>query len=250
MKNAGLWRSMSVNLVISVALFVVFFFLLRLLELLFPSLSLLHFDDLAWCVGVPASVIGVGYVLTIRDPKNYTGFYPGIVMSALLAWQCFLQGNIDLTILYVCVFIPFQVKSVIAWVKGNNNVAVSDDVSGSDSKAADSGPSFLSPRQRWLSVLFFVVMIIADYLIVTCLLQGDSLLDGVAVKLFGAIMIASATLANFWLIYRKTDAWLYWVIYSFSGIVFFALVGNVFSVLLFCFFLVINSMAGIAWLKA
>jgi nicotinamide riboside transporter PnuC len=51
------------------------------------------------------------------------------------------------------------------------------------------------------------------------------------------------------LIYRKNDSWLYWFIYSVAGIVLFIVLGNIFSLVLFCFFLVINSMAGVAWIK-
>ena len=239
MKDISLWRSLGVNMLVSTVLFAVFFLLLWLVELLFPSVTLLHFNDFAWCVGIPASVIGVSYVLTIRNPNNYTGFYPGIVMSALLAWQCFLQGNYDLTILYVLVFIPFQIKSVITWMRKE-----------SADESEDSKPAFLSRRAQLLSALFFVVVTAADYLLATYVLQHNSLGEAVGIKLFGALMIASSILSNFWLIYRKTDAWLYWVIYSASGIVFFILAGNAFSVLLFCFFLVINALAGIAWLKA
>ena len=94
MNTHSLWRATLVNTLVSVALFALFFLLLWLSEQLFPDVSLLHFDNFAWCVGIPASIIGVAYVLTIRDPNNYTGFYAGIVMSALLAWQCFLHISV------------------------------------------------------------------------------------------------------------------------------------------------------------
>ena len=70
------------------------------------------------------------------------------------------------------------------------------------------------------------------------------------VKILNGLLISSSFLANYWLIYRKTDSWIYWFIYSVAGIGLFIILGNVFSIVLFTFFLVINSMAGYAWIKA
>ena len=89
----SLYKALCLNTAISIIIFAVLFLLLWLAETIFPSLTLLKWHDTAWCVGIPASVIGVAYVLTVRDPENYTGFYPGILMSLLLALQFFLQGN-------------------------------------------------------------------------------------------------------------------------------------------------------------
>ncbi|MBR4431794.1 MAG: hypothetical protein IKS76_01175, partial [Paludibacteraceae bacterium] len=52
------------------------------------------------------------------------------------------------------------------------------------------------------------------------------------------------------LIYRKTDSWIYWLIYSLAGIALFIIINNIFSIVLFIFFLVINGMAGLAWIKS
>jgi len=62
-------------------------------------------------------------------------------------------------------------------------------------------------------------------------------------------LLASVILANFWLIYKKIDSWIYWTIYSIVGIVIFTINGNIFNVVLFFFFLIINGMAGISWIK-
>lgn len=78
----------------------------------------------------------------------------------------------------------------------------------------------------------------------------EPILENIAVKLLSGLLISSSFLANYWLIYRKTDSWIYWFIYSVAGIGLFIILGNVFSIVLFTFFLVINSMAGIAWIKA
>ena len=63
------------------------------------------------------------------------------------------------------------------------------------------------------------------------------------------MMIASSVLANFWLIYKKLDAWLWWVVYSIAGMILYALIGNAFSFLLFTVFLIVNTGAGVAWIK-
>ena len=233
----NLWRKTAFNTLWSLLLFALLFLLLWLAESVFPALTLLKWSDAAWCVGIPASIIGVAYVLTIRDPQNYTGFYPGILMSALLAVQFFLQGNYDLVVLYICVFTPFQVLSIINWKKLKQ-------------ATADSAPEFLNMKQMLLSVLVFILIVIVDWLVDTYLINHDAITDGAWLKLFGSLMIASAVFANFWLIYKKNDAWVYWFIYSISGILFYVVIGNAFSIVLFIFFLVINLMAGVAWIKS
>ena len=79
MNNTQLWRALGRNFGISIVLFGALLGLLYIAELVFPSLSLLKWHDPSWVVGIPASVIGVAYILTVRDPHNYTGFYAGIV---------------------------------------------------------------------------------------------------------------------------------------------------------------------------
>jgi len=238
MKNSTLWRALGRNMIISFILFGALLGLLWVAEIIFPSITLLKWYDAAWCVGIPASIIGVGYILTIRDPQNHTGFYAGIIMSALLGVQFILQGGYDSAILYFCVFIPFQIKSIINWSKPS-----------SDNDAPFS-PQFLSTKVMLLSVLTLIVITLADYILATYCFQHNSLADNILIKLLNGLLISSSVLANFWLIYRKTDSWIYWIIYSLSGIGLFILLGNIFSIVLFLFFLVINSMAGIAWIKA
>lgn len=237
MKNSLLWRALGRNSLISILLFGGLLVLLWVAELLFPSVSLLHWDNAAWCVGIPASVIGVAYILTIKDPQNFTGFYAGIIMSILLGVQFILQGGYDSAFLFFCVFIPFQVKSIINWSKP----AAKDD--------APFSPEFLSTKVMLLSVLIMLVITFADYLLATFVFQHNGLEDNIAIKLFNGLLISSSFLANYWLIYRKTDSWIYWIIYSVSGIVLFVIINNIFSIVLFLFFLVINGSAGIAWIK-
>jgi len=237
MKNAELWRALGRNLLLSILMFACIFGLLWLAELIFPSVSLLKWHDAAWVVGLPASVIGVSYILTIRDPHNFTGFFAGIVMSALLGVQFTLQGSYDGTFLYFFVFIPFQMMSIYKWSRKK------------DDGGASFEPKFLDTPRFWLSISIGLAITCGDYLIETFMMEHNTLMDNVAIKLCNGLMVASSFLANYWLIYRKNDSWLYWFIYSVAGIVLFILLGNIFSIVLFCFFLVINSMAGIAWIK-
>ena len=251
MNTKQLWRATGLNICLSVLIYAGLLCLLWLAEYVFPSLKgeLLHFDDLAWVVGIPASVIGVAYILSIKNPQNYTGFYAGVCMSALLGVQFYLQGRgaspvyyYDSVALYFCVFIPFQIKSIINWTKPA-------EVGEKDEPFT---PEFLSMKGMLLSLLVFVVIVVADYLAGTYLLskEPEALSDRVWVKFFSGLMIASSVRANFWLIYRKNDSWIYWLIYSLAGIGLFVILNNIFSIVLFCFFLVINSMAGIAWIRS
>lgn len=236
MTNTPLWRTLGRNTLISILLFGALLCLLWIAEIIFPSVTLLKWHDPAWLVGIPASIIGVAYIMTIKDPKNYTGFYAGIIMSALLGIQFLLQNQYDSTFLYFCVFIPFQIKSILHWSKPQEN----DD---------SFSPEFLPTKMVILTRLVYFIIIALDYLLVTFVFQHNGLMDNAVIKLLNAILIASSIMANFWLIYRKNDAWVYWILYSVAGIGLFILLGNIFSIVLFVFFLVINSMAGIAWFK-
>lgn len=238
MQNTHLWRALGRNTIISIVLFGALFGLLWLAEIIFPSLTLLKWADPAWVVGIPASVIGVAYILTIRDPQNYTGFFAGIIMSVLLGIQFTLQGNYDSTFLYFFVFIPFQMMSIYKWSRNK------------DDGGASFEPKFLDVPRFWLSIFIGLAVTAGDYIMQTFAFQHNALTDNIAIKLFNGLLISSSFLANYWLIYRKTDSWLYWFIYSVAGIGLFIILGNIFSIVLFTFFLVINSMAGIAWIKA
>jgi len=171
-------------------------------------------------VGIPASVLGTAYVLTIRNPQNYMGFYLGIAMSLLLAWQFALQGSWDLVVLYVAVFVPFLIRTIVQWSKSADGLL----------------PTFLSLRQWLLTVVVVVVVVVLDYL------WSHSWLS--------AIMITSSILANFWMIYKKVDSWYFWLLYALSGIALFVVLGNLFSVVLFVMMLLVNLSGLIAWLKA
>lgn len=237
MKNSTLWRALGRNTIISILLFGGLLGLLWLAQMLFPSVTLLKWHDPAWVVGIPASVIGVAYILTIKDPQNFTGFYAGIIMSVLLGVQFLLQQQYDSTFLYFFVFIPFQMMSIYKWSRKK------------DDGGASFEPKFLDTARLILSVAMLVFITIGDYLLATYAFQHNGLMDNIAIKLCNGLLISSSFLANYWLIYRKTDSWIYWIIYSLAGIVLFIIINNIFSIVLFLFFLVINGSAGIAWIK-
>ena len=110
-------------------------------------------------------------------------------------------------------------------------------------------PKFLDTPRLVMSIAMLVIITAGDYVLSTFALMHDGLTDNMPVKILNGLLISSSFLANYWLIYRKTDSWIYWFIYSVAGIGLFIILGNVFSIVLFTFFLVINSMAGLAWIK-
>ena len=213
MQNAQLWRDLGRNSLISILLFGVLLGLLWLVELIFPSLNLLKWQDTAWVVGIPASVIGVAYILTIRDPKNFTGFYAGIIMSILLGVQFLLQKQFDSAFLYFLIFIPFQMMSIYKWSRKK------------DDGGASFEPKFLDMPRMIMSVFILLSITVGDYILQTYAFQQNTLTDNITIKVFNGLLIASSFLANYWLIYRKNDAWIYWVLYSIAGIGLFIILG-------------------------
>lgn len=238
MKNATLWKALGRNFIISIGLFGALLGLLWIAEMIFPSASLLKWNDPAWVVGIPASIIGVAYILTIRDPQNYTGFFAGIVMSILLGIQFILQGGYDSAFLFFLVFIPFQMMSIYKWSRNKEDGGASFE------------PKFLDTPRLILSIAMLIFITAGDWIMASVAIYHEGILENAGIKLLNGLLISSSFLANYWLIYRKTDSWLYWFIYSAAGIGLFIILGNIFSIVLFTFFLVINSMAGIAWIKA
>ncbi len=236
MNTKQLWLDCGKNVLISCAVFAGFFAMLYLVELWFvPAGTLLQFDSLAFCVGIPASVIGVGHILTIRDPKNYIGFYPGLIMEALQAWQFYLLGRHDLMVFYIIFFIPLQIISLVRWKKSQGT--------------EEATPAWSSWKGRVVSVTACLFIVAIAYLLSTFVVHGDSLTDHIAIKLFSGLMMASAILANYGLIYHKIDAWVYWLVNSVAGLVLYVLLHQSFNVLLFVFFIVINTIALISWIR-
>ena len=236
-----LWKEFGCQILISVGIYSTLFLMLYIIEscALATKGTLLQWDDPAFIVGIPASVIGVGYVLTIRNPQNYTGFYGGIVMALLLAWQFALMQQWGLTIMYTAVFVPFMIYSIICWRKQTLQSSENEDM---------FCPTWLSARNQAFNLLFLLGMVALDSGLLThfeTTIHSEQLLQ----KLMSGVMIGSSVLANFWLIYQKLDAWIWWVVYSIAGMTMYALIGNAFSFVLFSIFLIVNTGAGVAWIK-
>ncbi len=230
-------------LLLSVGIYAALFVVLLVVERLCEPLRgvLLQWDSVAFIVGIPASVVGTAYVLTIRNPQNYTGFLGGIAMAVLLGTQFALQGNYDLTFLQIGIFIPFMLLSLITWRKKLNTTQPTDTTGKS------FRPAYLHGWRQGLTLTLALLIIVADYAFTTRVLNHDAWADQWLLKLAGAVMIASSVMANFWLIYQKMDAWLWWILYSLAGILFYVLLGNIYCIVLFLFYLVINASAFVAW---
>lgn len=236
-----LLKELARNTVLSCIIYGLLFVVLYIFELAHPALKgvLLQWNSLAFIVGIPASVLGTAYVLTIKNPQNFTGFYLGVVMSLLLSWQFYLQGNYDLIVLYLCIFIPFQIKSLILWRRSTLHP---------QSENEEFAPEFLSKRYFVYTQLAALLIIGLDYVLATLVINHDGWRDNIVVKIASGITIASSFLANYLMIYKKNDSWLCWVIYSIASIILFVILGNVFSIVLFVVMLIINMSAQFAWL--
>ena len=232
-------------LLLSVGIYVALFMVLQAVEWFCEPLRgvLLQWDSAAFIVGIPASVVGTAYVLTIRNPQNYTGFLGGIAMAVLLGTQFALQGNYDLTFLQIGIFIPFMLLSLITWRKKL------EATQPTETAAKPFSPEYLHGWRQGLTLTLALLIIVADYAFTTRVLNQDAWADQWLLKLAGAVMIASSVMANFWLIYQKMDAWIWWILYSLAGILFYVLLGNIYCIVLFLFYLVINASAFVAWLR-
>ena len=238
-----LYKELGRMLLLSVGIYAALFVVLLVVERLCEPLRgvLLQWDSAAFIVGIPASVVGTAYVLTIRNPQNYTGFLGGIAMAVLLGTQFALQGNYDLTFLQIGIFIPFMLLSLITWRKKLNTTP------STETAAKPFRPAYLHGWRQGLTLTLALLIIVADYAFTTRVLNHDAWADKWLLKLSGAVMIASSVMANFWLIYQKMDAWLWWILYSLAGILFYVLLGNIYCIVLFLFYLVINVSAFVAW---
>ena len=238
-----LYKELGRMLLLSVGIYAALFVVLLAVEWFYEPLRgvLLQWDSAAFIVGIPASVVGTAYVLTIRNPQNYTGFLGGIAMAVLLGTQFALQGNYDLTFLQIGIFIPFMLLSLITWRKKLKSTQPTDTTE------KPFRPAYLHGWRQGLTLTLALLIIVADYAFTTLVLNQDAWADQWLLKLAGAVMIASSVMANFWLIYQKMDAWIWWIFYSLAGILFYVLLGNIYCIVLFLFYLVINASAFVAW---
>lgn len=223
---------------LSCGIFAALFACLWLVEYFVPSMAgrLLPWSP-AFIVGIPASILGVAYVLTITNPKNYIGFYVGVTMSILLGVKFWLAGQYDLVFLYICLFIPFQVMSLVKWRKNTLHPS---------GEAGELRPKYLSVKAFIIEMAVAAAIVVADYFYCVHLLHLDMPLAAV---ICAGITIASSFFANLLLIYQTNDAWMWWVVYSISSLVLFCILFDPFMIVLNVAFLVVNGSAHIAWIK-
>jgi nicotinamide riboside transporter PnuC len=230
-----MWKATITNL------FIAFLLSAVLLVLIYFCKIGIDFDKVLF-FSVLSTITGVCYILTIRNPECYTGFYFGIVSSASLGTQMALLGNFDQTILYLVVFVPCQTLSLINWRKKYFNKI--------DGKKFV--PKFSPFRQQMLYLFILIVLTVADFVFMSKLLPKYNSLDfweNFWEKLIFAVMVSSSILANFLLVDKRMETWLCWIIYSSLAIISAIIVQNSFNLLLFIFFLIINTLCFISWMR-
>ena len=237
-----LWQEFARNTLISLGIYATLFLVLYIIEMLVPEWrgTLLRWSDADFLVGIPASLAGTIYILTIQNPKNYTGFVGAIAMAVFLTWQFALLGNWDLVVLHFALFIPFQCTSLVRWRR--NALSLSLDTQ-------PFLPSWLSRKGFLLNIVFTLLVVAIDYCILSWLHAG-AFYEDITVKLLGGLMIASSVLGNFWMIYKKIDTWIWWIVYGVAGIVFYIITNNSFTLLMFLITVIIDIRAMISWIKS
>ena len=160
-------------------------------------------------------------------------------MAILLAWQFALMQQWSLTCLQLFIFIPFMIMSIVRWRKP----VVSDDTT---EDALET--TLLETKYQLLNIFLLILLTALDAGFITHFKEAIASPDLLS-NIMSGIMIGSSILANFWMIYKKLDAWIWWIVYNLAGIVFYILVANIFSLILFLVFLVVNTRAAITWYK-
>lgn len=221
-----LWFELYKYLAWSVTLFVTVFLLLSAFAVK------VEYNWATFC-SISSAILGIAYVLTIRNPKNYTGFYLGVLSSALLGIQFYLTRSYDLTVLYFFVFIPFQIISIIEWTRPSK-------------KHSLEKPSYLKWSGKITAFSVFVVFAVLDYFVNDFWLNTDA---STALKIISGVLVATCILANFLLIGKRIDAWLYWLAYSFTGIILALVIKNYYNLLLFTIFFIINAVSTRSWMS-
>jgi len=227
--NKLLWLALAKNLLFAVVLTTAL-----MLAMWLCSIEI-NFDKVL-ILSIIATISGVAYLITIRNPQNYFGFYLGILSSACLGVQFALLGNYDLTFLYFAVFIPFQYAAIVNWRKKSLQKADNDVFM----------PKFLPLKKQIFFFAILLIIIAIDYIFAEKVLKNDNFL----LKIVFATMISSSILANYLMIGKWLDTWLYWLLYSVAAIFSAVIIQNNFNLLLFVFFLIINAITFISWLKS
>ena len=109
-------------------------------------------------------------------------------------------------------------------------------------------PSWLNAKGVVFNIVFTIVIVLLDILFVSWM-EGNHFADDLLSKVMGGLMIAASILANFWMIHKKIDTWIWWIVYTLAGMVIYVLTSNIFTFVLFLITLVLNIKAAIEWIK-
>ena len=115
-------------------------------------------------------------------------------------------------------------------------------------KNQDVLPSWLNAKGVAFNIVFTIVIVLLDVLLVSWM-AGNGFADNLLSKVMGGLMIAASILANFWMIHKKIDTWIWWIVYTLAGMVIYVLTSNIFTFVLFLITLVLNIKAAIEWIK-
>jgi len=230
--NKQLWLSLAKNIIIAILLTATLMLAMRVFNIE------INFDKVL-ILSIIATVSGVAYLLTIRNPQNYLGFYLGIASSVCLGAQFAFLGGYDLTFLYFAVFIPFQYAAIVNWKKKS--------LQNTDNKPFN--PKFLPLKKQLFFFIILLVIIFIDYIFATKIIKNQPFFEDILIKLAFATMISSSILANYLMIGKWIDTWLYWLLYSVSAIFSAIIIQNHFNLLLFIFFLIINTITFMSWMS-
>ncbi len=231
-----LWKEAGKNLLIACGIFagvILFLFLMKLNESINP-------------IAIVSGLLGVSYVLTVKNPANYIGFILGVLSSITLGIQFYLGNMIDWTILYFFIFVPCQIYTFYVWVKGSKTKSDKPFL-----------PSYLSVKNTILIAGIALVLMVCDLLVANAIKGNDLTINNIlptdgknlCIAIMGAAGVATSIIANLLLIRKKTDAWIYWVIFSIASVVLQLLLEDYVTLTLFVVYTIINANALIAWIK-
>ena len=177
---------------------------------------------------ITSAVLGISFVLIIRNPNNYLGFPIGILSSLLLSLH-FFQINLQATAILYLLFIPLQFYTMINWLRGNKK------------KGNSLHPSFLT-RTNFLYISISIIPL-------SGLLMLAFRSNTILVSLIECVFVALNILSNILIIRKKTEAWFFWIISNFVGGILFTYKASYFTVLLHLVFIMLNLLALIRWTK-
>lgn len=221
--------------------FIAFFFLFGLLTLFLHFFGVLKFNnvDPIYFVG---SVCAAAYILSIINPLNYKAFLLGALSSLILAYSLYTE-NITLAFTYVVIFIPIQLYSFFVWKKAFKESIKNDHTHNNNENQAFL-PRFLSWKELLIfKICFLLVLTFSFY-------YNYGVEDDIVLALLNALFFTTSVGANILLIYKITDAWIMWILFSLSGFGISFYIGNIdfYLMAIFIIYFIVNISVFIKWL--